>query len=872
MASDKEMKQVIDLINKNSTGNDSWARLEDEDNNSTTGFHGSAYRNKTSGEIIVVFEGSNDLSIGLRGSAKDWISNDGSIVAGAELPQAREALRFFNKIINKYGDDGISVTGHSLGGALASVVAYDTGCRGTVFDSPGMGGRGYSKDIVDSQTGEIVGLQHHIIPNEKGIVKNLTDAFFHGDIVGESGGEHIGIQHVFSNADSESKLTEKDGAYSLGLLIGVETKRLISCHDMVWWDDSNLYDEQGNIKESSIVSGHNGAGICRLKDTFMMLNNFFDWWDKIAQKLFKEGDFLNKDNPYNPFGEATTVPSYRDPLVLDLNGDGITMGSALDSYAQFDLDAGGFKERVGWINAKDGFLARDLNGNSKIDSGRELFGEHTLLKNGKLATNGFAALSDLDSNGDGIVDAKDTEFTSLKVWRDVDGDGATDDGELLGLDRLGITGINIWHEVTDKLDKNYNTETGLGSFNKKDGSKGLLKQYLLSRDTINSIPTEEDEEDYGDKINAAPNLRGMGNVYSLHRAMASDKSGELYDLVMAFGAEKDIQNRYKLLDKILAKWTGCDKVPTGSRDVFINAVYLGVLEKLFGTNFVGTAGLNPGYDAGILLSKQYEEIRRHCYEILAMQTFAADIVSSISCTYDVDKKSFSLDLSKVQELIGNLADKDLHQAGIKLADALLVADALGVQALKIGEFNAPFKNYNGLVGYYANAYGKMELTATEEILSVRYSQNATALFGRQVKDLIDGGRGNDVLYGRAGDDSLYGGWGDDVLIGGEGNDYLDGGWGDDTYIWGKGDGNDEIHNDTYYDCNCFNNPGNDTLLFQQIAQAEVEFSYNGDDLLCTFTPTNECIKIRDWQSGSFYQVNNFAFSDGVVKKENLKIE
>ena len=96
-----------------------------------------------------------------------------------------------------------------------------------------------------------------------------------------------------------------------------------------------------------------------------------------------------------------------------------------------------------------------------------MFGEHTLLKNGELAANGFEALSDLDSNGDGIVDAKDTEFTSLKVLRDVDGDGATDDGELLGLDRLGITGINIWHEVTDKLDNNYNTETGLGSFNKR---------------------------------------------------------------------------------------------------------------------------------------------------------------------------------------------------------------------------------------------------------------------------------------------------------------------------------------------------------------------------------------------------------------------
>ena len=781
------------------------------------------------------------------------------------------------------------------------------------------------------------------------------------------------------------------------------------------------------------------------------INDNIDWLDGVSKELFFNSGFPNTANPYNPFGEATTVPSYRDPLVLDLNNDGITMGSALDSYAQFDLDASGFKERVGWINAKDGFLARDLNGNGKIDSGRELFGEHTLLKNGKLATNGFEALSDLDSNGDGIVDTKDAMFSSLKVWKDADGDGVTDDGELLGLDELGITGINIWHEVNDKLDKNHNTETGLGSFNKRDGSKGLLKQYLLSRDTINSIPTEEDEEDYGDKINAAPNLRGMGNVYSLHRAMGADKSDELYDLVMAFGAEKDIQNRYKLLDKILAKWTGCDKVPTGSRDVFINAVYLGVLEKLLGTNFVGTAGLNPGYDAGILLTKQYEEIRRRCYGILAMQTFASDIVSAINCIYDVGKKSFSLDLSKVQELIGNLADKDLHQAGIKLADALLVADALNVQSSEIGELIAAFENSDGLLGYYANSYGKTEMTATEEILSANNSEKATALFGRQVKDIIYGGLADDVLYGGAGDDYLHGGagndvlmggagndymnggqgddtyiWGkgdgndkiyndlyhdysnygdpgndkivlsgltlndvellqenmdisegyanednliikiketgetlrvlrwfsyvgdktqvkrlifkdgtelnqeevssmmkfkgtdgndhlaasryhgtvmdgmggddcltgsekddkiyggagddtlfgkagNDILLGGAGNDYMNGGQGDDTYIWGKGDGNDEIYNDLYHDYSNYGDPGNDTILFQQIAQAEVEFSYSGDDLLCTFTPTNECIKIRDWQSGSFYQVNNFAFSDGVVKKENLKI-
>lgn len=38
----------------------------------------------------------------------------------------------------------------------------------------------------------------------------------------------------------------------------------------------------------------------------------------------------------------------------------------------------------------------DRNGNGAIDSGRELFGDETLLADGKKAAHGFAALAELD--------------------------------------------------------------------------------------------------------------------------------------------------------------------------------------------------------------------------------------------------------------------------------------------------------------------------------------------------------------------------------------------------------------------------------------------------------------------------------------------
>jgi len=61
-----------------------------------------------------------------------------------------------------------------------------------------------------------------------------------------------------------------------------------------------------------------------------------------------------------------------------------------------------------------------LNNNGVIDSGRELFGNSTVLTNGQLATSCYQALAELDTNHDGIIDANDLNFSSLKILK---GDG-----------------------------------------------------------------------------------------------------------------------------------------------------------------------------------------------------------------------------------------------------------------------------------------------------------------------------------------------------------------------------------------------------------------------------------------------------------------
>lgn len=81
-----------------------------------------------------------------------------------------------------------------------------------------------------------------------------------------------------------------------------------------------------------------------------------------------------------------------DPLVLDLDGDGVettTLSKTTIGGVNFNLDAKGLAEKTGWVGKDDGLLVRDLDGDGLITSGRELFGNHALLQSGKAAANGI---------------------------------------------------------------------------------------------------------------------------------------------------------------------------------------------------------------------------------------------------------------------------------------------------------------------------------------------------------------------------------------------------------------------------------------------------------------------------------------------------
>ena len=98
------------------------------------------------------------------------------------------------------------------------------------------------------------------------------------------------------------------------------------------------------------------------------------------------------------------------PIILDLDGNGVQTMS-YSSGVKFDLFAQGQEVQTGWVSSGDGLLVLDRNHDGQINDGSELFGSSTTLASGAKAEDGYQALSELDSNLDGVISQEDEGFS-----------------------------------------------------------------------------------------------------------------------------------------------------------------------------------------------------------------------------------------------------------------------------------------------------------------------------------------------------------------------------------------------------------------------------------------------------------------------------
>jgi len=161
------------------------------------------------------------------------------------------------------------------------------------------------------------------------------------------------------------------------------------------------------------------------------------------------------------------------PIVLDLKGDGIKTSDLSDGVL-FDLNNDGKKDLTGWTAGKDdAFLALDLNQNGIIDNGGELFGDNTILPDGKKASNGFEALAQYDTDKDQKIDKTDEIWSDLILWLDTNHNGISEQKELTPIKDSQVHEIYLDYSYLNKVDHG-NLLRECSSFKNKDGTLGSI--------------------------------------------------------------------------------------------------------------------------------------------------------------------------------------------------------------------------------------------------------------------------------------------------------------------------------------------------------------------------------------------------------------
>ena len=850
----------------------SWKYLDSV--STSSGFRAAAFQNPETGEIVFSFKGtdfdpSNPKTY--MDTAKDIANADAQIAFGNSvgLPaQFAEVEKFVNKVCSSHSHSGYTYTGHSLGGALAQYMTYKTGHSSTTFNAPGVA------NLVESVVGHKIDYAYYKdkstnYANESDFIGNLwSDA-------------RIGSNKIVRSKLNSTTTSDLVAMYKMQAMValggpfmpfiggGVTLKIFI--------DGLNA---MGKIAKNMVPTANHGMSDMLTDDGKMMPTTnqpdygisymgYLTRGTKIALeggafvfyvygglvyhgadgvcKFFNTAGNLLADGIWNSYSflrsvfsgdlkgifdlfSSATVAARVDPLILDLNGDGLATTNLDQSDVYFDLDSNGFAERTAWIDANDGLLVLDRDGDGKITNGQELFGDQTLLSNGTRATSGFEALREFDDNKDGKIDASDIVYLKLKVWQDLNRDGVSQAEEMKSLADVGIKAINLNSTVTGAADAMGNIQRRLGSFVKTDGSDGQIGEYLLNRDTVGSRDTFGDSVAIPDDIAVLPDLQGAGNVSSLRIAMAKDESGQLKKMVLEFLETKDAAARDELFTNIVYKWAGADKLDPKGRGGLVDARQLAVLEKFMGMNFAGTNGANPNANAAPLLQKAYYKLVDRLYAAIASATHLRGIISRVN--YKIGESGAIIEFTDVINDIDKAINNDSVSGKQLLADFLRVVYGSGLS------------NDTNLL-HFCNHFA----AKSPELARIVYSAN---------RDAIIGSDKSDSFYGSAVDDFVYGG---------AGNDRLDGGAGDDTYIFNKGDGEDTVSDIG----------GSDTIRFGDgISPDDIQFlrpsGYPAEDNLeIRIKGTNDKITVSDYFTNytnmskeNTRAIERFEFSDGTV--------
>lgn len=261
------------------------------------GFQATAYINETSKEVVIAYTGTNDI--------KDWKENNFKIAMDNIPSQFNYADDFYNLITKKHDGYKITVTGHSLGGAYAQLIGAKYDVDTVTFNAPG-----------------VAHLLDNIAPNlssDPSTYKNIKNYSLSNDIL-----------NIVANTAGNYQLI---GEY---YIMPSNDKNMIDAHLDFESLKTNNYIPYSQWKEIN-------KDYCEKLQGFG--TNVGPKLNEFMNNNYHNSLYINYNTPNealsDTFREAQTAEVPKDPLLIDLDGNGIETTS-VENGVYFDQENDGF--------------------------------------------------------------------------------------------------------------------------------------------------------------------------------------------------------------------------------------------------------------------------------------------------------------------------------------------------------------------------------------------------------------------------------------------------------------------------------------------------------------------------------------------------